>query len=330
MNKRKKKKQNKYNCLAIIGNGFDLAHDYKTSFGDFVKYSNSTEFETFRTHLKTYCGSDENWSDLETRIEELTLRVFIENISDDTDTAHSDIKKINETFEKLHNDLACYLLTETSKKSSRYYKSIKKYLGRKTKILNFNYSNTIEKYSKDIFYVHGSLSEQNIVLGYDYRNEPCLAGYENMLWGKHLGREKLFFHRYLKEDLGISPQNPLYQNLISEYEHIKSLEESGRGLDDEDLNKTEHGGIIRKFIAKRDSNNLFMLPNINYSNIKTVVIIGHSLVADKMFISDIFKKCKNLKKIILFRYDGESDDSFKTKINFLKPHCRFIVEETYV
>lgn len=37
MNKRKKKKQNKYNSLAVIGNGFDLAHGYKTSFGDFVE-----------------------------------------------------------------------------------------------------------------------------------------------------------------------------------------------------------------------------------------------------------------------------------------------------
>lgn len=77
MNKRKTKKKNKYNSLAIIGNGFDLAHGYKTSFGDFVEYSDSTEFKTFRKYLKTYCGSDENWNDFEARIEELTLRVFL-------------------------------------------------------------------------------------------------------------------------------------------------------------------------------------------------------------------------------------------------------------
>lgn len=330
MNKRKTKKQNKYNSLAIIGNGFDLAHGYKTSFGDFVEYSDSTEFKTFRKYLKTYCGSDENWNDFEARIEELTLRVFLENFSDNTDTVHDDIEKINETFKKLHTDLSCYLLKETSNKSSRYYKRIKKYLGRKTKILNFNYSDTVEKYSNNIFYVHGSLSEQNIVLGYDYRSEPCLACYENMLWEKNLGRERLFFKRYLKESLEISPKDSLYQTLCLEYEQIKNLEESGRGLDDEDLNNFNHGEIIREFIAKRDSEKLYMLPDINYSSIKKVIIIGHGLIADKMFISDVLKKCKNLKKIILFRYDGESENSFNAKINFLKPYCKRIVEVKYI
>ena len=70
-----------------------------------------------------------------------------------------------------------------------------------------------------------------------------------------------------------------------------------------------------------------MLPDINYSSVKKVIIIGHSLIADKMFISNVLKKCKNLKKILLFRYDGESEDSFSAKIKFLIPYCKRLHSE---
>ena len=59
------------------------------------------------------------------------------------------------------------------KKTIDLKSSVKKVIDLDTNIINFNYTGTVEKYDKiNVYYIHGSLEESEIVLGYKQRAEP--------------------------------------------------------------------------------------------------------------------------------------------------------------
>lgn len=64
-----------------------------------------------------------------------------------------------------------YLLGE-DKKTIDLKSSVKKVIDLDANIINFNYTGTIEKYAKtSVYYIHISLGESEIVLGYKQRVE---------------------------------------------------------------------------------------------------------------------------------------------------------------
>jgi hypothetical protein len=61
----------KYNTLVIIGNGFDLAHGYKTKYTDFVASVEENYFNNYISLLKLNRVNSDDWSDFENRVYEM-------------------------------------------------------------------------------------------------------------------------------------------------------------------------------------------------------------------------------------------------------------------
>ena len=318
----------KYRTLAIIGNGFDLAHHYATDYNSFVKATSSKSLDVF----KEYCAQNNSittWYLFEDNINRLTQELFLQSYSKDHD--YESVKQnrscLRDVFADVHNLLIHYLRQETERKPVVKLSSIKRYLKRKTMAITFNYTKIASAYACDVFHVHGSLAENDILLGYDYRDEACLAEYEDMCWGKDICREALAFRRYLKNELQLQPGTAEYDERIDGLAAYQHYINSGRGLDEEVESFIPHYQLVSQFIqANRNGGDI---PQIDYSKIATVVIMGHGIEADRVFLQKIIKKCPHIKKVIIFRYAGEDDTSFNAKVDFFKPYCKKIRSVIY-
>lgn len=311
----------KYNApktLAIIGNGFDMAHGYKTGYLDFSDKTNHPAL----TEFKKYCdeATIKTWYLFENNINELTQKFFMQSYQEDVDYGENRDKTahLREVFTQIQYLLAEYLLNEVSSKPLVKIKTISKYLNANAVAINFNYTNTAENYTDKVHYVHGSLRENDIILGYDYRDEACLAEFDDMCWGKSLCREALAFRRMLSNDLGLATDDPEFKRLCSSLEVYQSCENSGRGIDDEPESYIPDYAFINEFLKKYRENHT--IPTIEYNRIKRIVVLGHGIEADQVYLNDIISKCTKLKQIIVFRYNGEDDETFNKKIEFLQQY----------
>lgn len=223
----------KYRSLAILGNGFDLAHGYKTTYDDFVTNTKNTDLEKFQK----LCEDEKikTWYDFEKNVSIMSLNLYQKNFTDDADydEVSNNLQQLNKVFMNIHSLLLNYLKSETGRISVRKLKNIKKYINKRTKVINFNYTEVAEAYSKDIFYVHGSINENNIILGYDYRDEPCLISMEYMYWFKKYRRELMAFKRYLQTEKCMTAESLEYKSLVENFEKYQMHANSGRGIDEE-------------------------------------------------------------------------------------------------
>lgn len=85
--------------------------------------------------------------------------------------------------------------------------------------------------------------------------------------------------------------------------------------------------IIHSFITKYRRKNI--IPHLKHKRIKTLVVLGHGIESDKVFLKSIIEKCINIEKIIIYRYANESDINFNRKCSFFKTYCDNIVEIYY-
>ena len=305
--------------LAIIGNGFDLAHGYRTRYESFSESVDDAALAEF----KEYCGeaSIETWHEFENNINILTKRFFMKSYQEDDDYWVNRDKNthLREIFKRIQSLLADYLLNEISSKPLIIKKTVSKYLNSRSVAINFNYTDTAENYTDKIFYVHGSLREQDIILGYDYRDEACLAQFDDMCWGKTVCRESLAFRRMLSNALNLNADDTEFKRLCSSLEIYQSCESSGRGIDDKPEEYIPDYRFICEFIKNYRENET--IPNIEYDRITQLVILGHGIEADRVYLNNIILKCTKLKKIIIFRYNGEADEEFDNKVKFLGKYC---------
>jgi hypothetical protein len=172
--------------LIIVGNGFDLAHGLKTSYEDFIK---SQTNDNDLTYLLKELNKN-NWNDIEyiyfdfiSHLEKYNTEKVKENKGymkkkygleyDDYD-AFFNIKFLNDEFEKIKENLTEYLITEQGKFrfNNNYEKFFSFFENHDTVILNFNYTNTISKYTGDKqieqIQIHGELNnpENPIIFGF--------------------------------------------------------------------------------------------------------------------------------------------------------------------
>lgn len=174
--------------LVIIGNGFDLDLELKTSYKDFVI---SSTFEKYRakSHLSTnsfahlnlfdylqnqFDGNDKKWIDVE-----IELREFAKNVNlTEYDNKHQAIEYIKESFDQLRASLCEYLskinysFINIHSAAIETLKAVKR--GRNCVIYNFNYTDIrhLDKYIGGtslftIHYIHGTLEEKSIVVGFE-------------------------------------------------------------------------------------------------------------------------------------------------------------------
>jgi hypothetical protein len=258
----------------------------------------------------------------------LTHKLFLQAYDENQDYGENrnKVKELSDLFSELSILLIDYLKKEISSKTFEQKDSIKKKLDSETIAINFNYTDTANKYIKNVINIHGSLKENDIILGYDYRDEPCIAEYEDMCWSKNFCREGLALRRFLrKRNKFISSKKQ--KTLISSLESYHQWENTGRGIDHEIEKSIPSYRFIDRFISKQRDNS--QIDRINYSKIDTIIVLGHGVEADRVLLEKILSKCNAINEVIIYRYEGESDEEYGRKKEFFKTYCKNITEVFY-
>lgn len=176
--------------LVIIGNGFDLGHNLPTKFDNFIE----SDFPHLKDKYITFQGNDKSWNQIEELYAELLKKVMVDRKEIDiteelniimqnyglneygevdyynyvSEAFSDENRKISFYIELLNSfeaDFLEYLKVYCSDKKLcqiKPYKEIDKIISESTKIINFNYTNTIETVydKKDVIHIHGNIYEK--------------------------------------------------------------------------------------------------------------------------------------------------------------------------
>lgn len=86
--------------LAIIGNGFDLAHEYHTRYVDFVESIGNDFFRRYHHYINSYCPPQMDWYRFEECADQLTVPFDAEDLCSDT-AAMKSLKSFNDDFQEI-------------------------------------------------------------------------------------------------------------------------------------------------------------------------------------------------------------------------------------
>lgn len=162
-----------YDRLYIIGNGFDLAHGYKTKFSNFLewmKLNYPQDFWIFNDYFDDYLL----WNDFEYSLETFDFEQFSNDHYPIEDSPQGEAKFIGDidyslsVFSHISALLSEWLLTIEYNKYSHICKSIVP----NSWFLTFNYTSTLELLYKipqqNIVHIHGSLSsKEELICGHN-------------------------------------------------------------------------------------------------------------------------------------------------------------------
>lgn len=111
--------------LIIIGNGFDLAHNFPTSYEDFRKAYSENEhmqrFEEFIMSIHSEFGDNTKWYEFESSIEKAASIIFSKQFDDVSNPEKyfildKEMEKCNTLFEEIKELLKIYLTNVTQNK----------------------------------------------------------------------------------------------------------------------------------------------------------------------------------------------------------------------
>lgn len=159
--------------LYLIGNGFDLYHGMKTSYSDFCSFVKGEDSDVHR-RVERFLSVEENWSDLEEALSTLDIDDVVEDANqflmtygadEWSDSGHHDYQyEIEQTVKAISRRLLDLLIQWIGKVTlplPAEIKDVELSLDKYSKVLNFNYTLTLEKaYGHDsgkIFHVHGNV-----------------------------------------------------------------------------------------------------------------------------------------------------------------------------
>lgn len=174
--------------LVIIGNGFDLDLELKTSYKDFMK-SQTYEYYRINSHLETtlyeqlnlfdylqdkFDGNDKKWIDVEIELRDFAKTVDLSEYEDKKET----IGYIENSFDQVRAAL-CEYLSEIDYSSINIQsaaietlKAIRR--ARNCMVYNFNYTDIKRLFayiggtpSFTVHNIHGTLKDKSIVLGFE-------------------------------------------------------------------------------------------------------------------------------------------------------------------
>lgn len=306
--------------IVLVGNGFDIAHNLKTSYTDFVKANKMNPvLQTYEKMLKRMCADTEgisvmdvkksgDWYSFEVCFEKLVWWYYQKEIGGKI-CGTNEIIALNDMFEQIAQNLFDYLKEEyLSHNSIKKIPSVERYFDDETLAISFNYTDTIKLYTTNYYYVHGSISDDNyIVLGFAIGDLPCMCNGDATFFHKDVQKEVLNFRRFAKE----RGYRYTCQELLEFKDHATSLWG----------NKGEYNEIRSKTIKKYAESNHYELSDekFNYENVKEIVIMGHGLEADMFYLKHIFDNARNnLERIGLFTYIGESKEQIHKKISAIR------------
>ena len=166
--------------LLIVGNGFDLSMEFKTSYGDFMQSSYFPNKETSSLCSYLYDQYEENmgWIDIENELSEFSRMLTTKKLNAKKINATLDIESFREEYDELKSSLKFYLQEETKRafcpSPENHAKRVIDQLPAGSKIISFNYTSIIERLTWDKFkdskgnllHIHGSLAPyDDIVFG---------------------------------------------------------------------------------------------------------------------------------------------------------------------
>lgn len=238
--------------LYIIGNGFDLHHDIKSSYRNFRNwlYENNSSVILDIEEAYGYCDEDW-WSDFENQLGSLDILEYASNIanentpdltSDHCDRMWNDAQiEVEQNLDGLYRDLRnCFrdwILQLNPPREDKMIELIRE----NSCFLTFNYTKTLEKLynipSIQILHIHGCIDDnEEFVLGHgidvdELRNmllvndpvPPCendLEEYEQ--WKMEMEQEHPF-HQQLAEDAaihGVASQKKPVEKLLQQYKYF--------------------------------------------------------------------------------------------------------------
>ena len=191
--------------LVIIGNGFDLFHGLKSSLGDFLESVKSESYKDI-FEFATDNNSLNEWSDIENTI----FRAVEKSCQVGTLQEHPGIggnyqEETNERVEEVNKLLIKYLSGEQDRVvlNGKYKISehVKDKLKQANGILNFNYTETLQNIykvdEKKIYYIHGSLKENRIIVGSGNEFPVSIRKYQGL--SKSYLRDILAFRRWFQK-----------------------------------------------------------------------------------------------------------------------------------
>lgn len=166
--------------LLIVGNGFDLSMEFKTSYGDFMQSSYFPNKETSSLCSYLYDQYEENmgWIDIENELSEYSRILTTKKLNAKKFNTILNIDSLREEYDELKSSLKVYLHEETKRafapSPDNPAKRVIDQLPADSKIISFNYTSIIERLTWDKFkdskgnllHIHGSLAPyDDIVFG---------------------------------------------------------------------------------------------------------------------------------------------------------------------
>lgn len=297
------------NNLIIVGNGFDLAHDMKTSYPDFIRYivdehcrSEKREFCNDLFKLPPFVNSYDSLLDLYRKgrgISQQKARANYQNIID----KKSIVDLIKHLFEDFYLQNWCDI-------EYRYFELLKNVKG-KVELFTLNKEfSFLKKHLEDYLLTQESIGET--IDAYEYlfstlalRNSLILNfNYTDTIERLYSQKTKLskilHIHGELKNEL-----NPIIFGFAADNEDIKLL------VDKED---NEYLRNIKRHEYKRTSNEKALADYLsNHKNIR-VTILGHSCgISDKLILEQILNH-NNIHSVRILYYNNY-ESYFNSQIN---------------
>ncbi len=193
---------NDFRKIAIIGNGFDMHHNLRTDYNTIKTKLERTqpdlthEYKRIMNKLGVDSCTGYKWSNFE-----YNSYLAVEKLSDlDINDEHKHVQLLRK-YHDIFKQIKIYILEilkEENKRLNVKFDSIQNVLDKKTYVINFNYTNTVEQYTRNIHYIHESITENFIVLGYDDWDDNAfdLTLPINRYWLKEYQRIFLSFYRF--------------------------------------------------------------------------------------------------------------------------------------
>lgn len=247
------------NTLFIIGNGFDLAHGFKTRFLDFKNWLNKTN-QNFLTDLTKYLDSyfvqinssisepKENilWNYFESALDHINIEEYIDANMNRT-SEMSEISSLEKIENCLSFNISYYLQKwldtiyplQSEKRSQLIMQSST------ARYLSFNYTSTLEDLYKipdaNIFHIHGTIknSNQKLLCGHDNNEIIDSISAKSQDYDKYTSMcerdcnqiEMEYFKNTLKNTAAIIEEELAY---FSSLEKISTINIIGHSLNDID------------------------------------------------------------------------------------------------
>lgn len=233
--------------------------------------------------------------------------------------------------------------------------NLMKNINQDAQTISFNYTKTSTLYVDNTQYIHGSVEEGTIIFGYKMRPEFNGIMSEAVKYSKQRLRDVLQFRRAIQD---LVPDDKI-DEYIEVFLKYLSRSYTGRGLwfdyspdsrklltalniyndfpsfnqINEDVYNTlkkerinEIPPIIDEYLENFSVKQEELPININFKKVTHLVILGHSLEADKEVFDSIFKRLINLDKIDIYSYDQESQDSIDKKKIFFDIYGSFDIQ----